>query len=629
VDRTAAGRRTGLVLAAALLATTLVAGGASDAHAQETGWRITSFDVAIVLLEDGSFAVLEEISVVFDEERRGIFRTIPTRYGFDDQHERVIEVRSPAVQTSAGTPDDLQVDQGRDEIEMRIGHPDRWITGEHTYVISYTVEGALNRFDTHDELYWNVTGEGWPVPIERASARLGGVPFQDVTCFAGPLGTGGLCETIEVEPGSDQAGVATGRIPPGGGMTVVASIAPGTVDVVPPRLEERRSLRYAFLGNPYAIPLTIIVAILSLAFFLLLILREGRDRVTRGGRTIDGRYDGRGEVAHRWINPRGVPVRFRPPDELRPAQLGLILDESVDPVEISATIVDLAVRGHLTIEEEPSRLDRAMGDRGGSAGRVMRRVFRSRSDWTFRRRDPSDGEDLLPFERRLLDGLFSDGNEVALGELEGEFHADHRAVCDRLYDDAVERGWFPRSPRATRHLWAVIGVVVAALATGLVWLLATRTDIALVAVPLVVLGIAIALSNRWMPHRTPEGSRLLDETLGFREFISTAEGGRAAFAEEEGIFTRYLPYAVVFGVTDRWARAFADLGAEAAAAEAGIWYVGPHGAFPDVARLSSGLSDLSARATSLPKPPASSGSSGFGGGGSVGGGFGGGGGGSW
>lgn len=620
-------QRVGHLLAAALLGALLVVAGAPDAPAQETGWRITSFDVAVVVSEDGTFAVQERINVIFDEERRGIFRTIPTRYDYDGQHERVIDVRDAAVQTAAGTPGDLQVDVRRDEIELRVGHPERWITGEHTYVISYTVAGALNRFDTHDELYWNVTGEGWPVTIERASADITGVAFQEVTCFAGPLGSGGLCETIDAEPGSDRFRVAAGPIDPGGGMTVVAAIPRGTVDVPPPRLEERWSLRYAFVGSRYAVPLTVVVAILALAVYLLLILREGRDRVTRGGRTVDGRYDGRGEVAHRWVNPRNVPVRFRPPDDLRPAQLGLILDESVDPVEISSTIVDLAVRGHLTIHEEPTSLDRAVGDRSRTAGRLARRLFRSRSDWTFQRR-PGPDDELLPYERRLLGGLFADGDEVALSELEGEFHTDHRAVSDLLYGDAVTRGWFPRSPRATRNLWRTIGVVVTVAAAGLVWLLATRTDLALVAVPLVLLGIGITLSNRWMPHRTPEGSRQLDETLGFREFISTAEAGRAEFAEQEGIFTRYLPYAVVFGATDHWARAFADLGVQAAAAEAGTWYVGSHGGFPDAASLSSGLSDLSARAASLPNPPASSGSSGFGGG-SVGGGFGGGGGGSW
>lgn len=612
-ERSRRGRSAAVILIAGALLLLLVG---RPAEAQETGWEITEYDVEIVMAPDGSFTVEETITAVFSEERRGILRTIPTRYSFDEDRDRLVEIVGPSVTTSEGTPDALHVDRRSAEVEMRVGDADRWITGSHTYRIHYGVRGAMNRFETHDELYWNVTGEGWPVPIGRVRARVTGAPIVEATCYAGWRGTGGLCGQISAE--DDDARFGHPTLHPGEGMTIVVAFEPGAIDVPPPVLEHRWTLGRAFIGSPWAIPLTVLVALGVLVWFVRLLAREGRDRVTRGDRTVDGRVDDQAGVHRRWVNPRAVPVRFRPPDGLRPAQLGVIIDERVDPVEVSATIVDLAVRGHLTIREETTR-----------------RILRSRSEWHLRRRPDPGGEALLPFEQRLLDGLFDpsllEEDEVALSDLAGSFHSDYRAVRDRLYDDTVERGWFMRSPQSTRDRWIAIGSVWTVAAGLLVAGLATTTTFALAGMPLFVLGVAIVAAHRWMPHRTPEGSRVLDETLGFRDFISTAEAGRAEFAEDEGIFTSYLPYAIVFGVVDRWARAFERLGDEAATSGTGVWYVGPHGRFPGVGGLASGLSEMSSVAgSSLSQTPASSGSSGFGGGGgSVGGGFGGGGGGSW
>lgn len=675
-------RRVALVLAAAAL----LAAVAAPAAAQDLGWTIEAYDVDIIVAEDGAFTVIEEIAVDFGAlEHRGIYREIPVRYRYDDERDRVVEIDRWSVTTSDGTPDDVQITERHADVEVRIGDPDTYITGRHTYRITYRVRGALNRFDTHDELFWEVTGHGWGVPIETARATVVGAPIEQVTCFAGRAGSTQLCERARAEAGSSMAEFEVTGLGPREGLSVVVAFTPGAVDVPPPLLEYRWSPERAFIGSPFAIPLAVLVAIAALAWFVRLLAREGRDRVTRGGRSVDGRLDDESGVGRRWVNPRDVPVRFRPPDGLRPAQLGVIVDERVDPVEVSATIVDLAVRGYLTIREEETR-----------------RLFRSRSEWQLTRRPDPEGDELRPYEQRLLDGLFEDRDddevltdliagsretyearrdslgslsrrlldrvhgvdgdgegddeeerdegrgdaagaerdaagtaegavaEVALSELAGEFHRDYRAIRDLLYRDAVARGWFTRSPKATRDRWVAIGLAITLGGVALAWFLALATTFAIAAVPLVPLGLAVVVAHRWMPHRTPQGSRVLDETLGFREFISTAERGRAEFAEEEGIFTRYLPYAVLFGVTDRWARAFEHLGAAAAASEAGVWYVGPGGSFPDVGRLSAGVSDMSSIAgSSLPQTPASSGSSGFSGGGSVGGGFGGGGGGGW
>jgi hypothetical protein len=280
-------------------------------------------------------------------------------------------------------------------------------------------------------------------------------------------------------------------------------------------------------------------------------------------------------------------------------------------VDVSATIVDLAVRGHLRIVEQTKE----------------RPFWFDSTDWTLERLD-APRDELRPFERRLLDALFEDGETVQLSALKGSFAADYKAVGDALYADARRRRWFAHRPDRVRSLWRGVGVGATVAAMALLGAALLFSTVAVAVIPLVVAGLVLLLAHRWMPSRTATGSRMLDEALGFRKFIETAETGRAAFAEQQQLFVEFLPYAVAFGAVDRWARAFGGLNGETSAA-VGRWYVGSDLDGFDVARFSNNLSAFSSTVSgTLPTAPPSSGGSGFSGG-SSGGGFGGGGGGSW
>ena len=121
-------------------------------------------------------------------------------------------------------------------------------------------------------------------------------------------------------------------------------------------------------------------------------------------------------------------MQFRPPDDARPAQIGVLVDERADPLDVTATIVDLGVRGFLTIEEI---------EKGG--------LFH-KADWKLTKVKDDDGS-LLTYERRLFNGLFDKGDERKLSELKNTFASDLRAVQDSLYADCVKRGWFAASTR--------------------------------------------------------------------------------------------------------------------------------------------------------------------------------------
>lgn len=618
-----------LVLAAAVLLA-----GWSSARAQgavEQGWVIERFDATIAVEADGTLRVTEQIDVDFRTvERRGIFRNLPVRYelsGYELAYElpeglephdvyRVLDLDDLHVSSTA--PDDMKVTSpgiGEHDLVLRIGDEDIFVTGRQSYVIGYTVRGALNSFADVDELRWNVTGDGWPVPIGAASATVRGPGIVQAACAEGRGGVGEPCARADHD--GAQASFASNPLAPGAGLTVAVGFEPGAVEVAPPVLRPKWRLSRALHGSPFTLPLAGLTALLGFGGVGLLAYRQGRDRVARGGETVDGHLDDTDVVRRPLLRRRPVPVEYRPPDGLRPGQLGVLLDERVNPVDVSATVVDLAVRGHLRIEEETTR-----------------GLFRSRTDWRLQRLDSPDDE-LLGYERALAFGLFAGRREVMLSDLAGAFAEDYAAVESALYADAVKRKWFASRPDKVRSRWLLVGLLALVASVGLFAAAVAFTTFALALLPLVGASVALAVAHRWMPHRTPKGTALLKRTLGFREFIRTAEADRMRFAEDEHLFERYLPYAVVFGAVDRWAATFAQLGTTAAVGATGMtaWYVGSDPSL-GLAGLSGGLNDFAHQITSsLPVAPARSLSGGGGGGGGgfggSGGGFGGGGGGSW
>ena len=301
-----------------------------------------------------------------------------------------------------------------------------------------------------------------------------------------------------------------------------------------------------------------------------------------------------------------TPVEFQPPDNLRPGELGTLIDFEANPLDVTATIIDLAVRGYLKIEE----LDKEW--------------YQRKHDWLLTKL-PKEGE-LRRYERTLYDGLFADGDEVKLSDLHNKFAERMTKVREQLMDDAMSKGWFARKPGTVKVLYGILGILVLGAGVALTVLLAAETHAALLGVPVIIGGILLLIAARWMPYRTAKGYATLRHTLGFKRFIDESEKRRAEFAERKNLFSEYLPYAVVFGATEKWAKAFADLGD--AAPDTSSWYVSQH-AFNYLV-FSSAIDGFAVTsAGTLTTAPSSSGSSGFSGGGFSGGGGGGGGGGSW
>jgi len=380
-----------------------------------------------------------------------------------------------------------------------------------------------------------------------------------------------------------------------------------------PMTEERFSFTSAFRVTPATGGISIGMLLLLVGGVVFVVWRFGRDR-RYAGSAVDAAY-GPGATAD-GAPPAEVsapareaetPVEFEPPDKLRPGQLGVLIDFKANALDVTATIVDLAVRGYLRIEE--------LDPEG---------VFFRKHDWQLVKL-PKD-EPLHRYERTLYDALFQAGDVVKLSDLHNTFASDMQKVEKELMDDAMGKGWFRKKPGTVKALWFLLGLLVLVGGIAVTIGLAAFTHAGLIGVPVIVAGILLMIMSYKMPARSAKGYAVLRHTLGFKRFIDESEKRRAEFAERANIFSEYLPYAVVFGATSKWAKAFGGL--DDPPPDTSTWYVAQHPL--DYAMFSAAIDGFAVTSVgTLTSTPASSGSSGFSGGGFSGGGGGGGGGGSW
>jgi uncharacterized membrane protein YgcG len=588
-------------LGVAAFAAALAIGLSGPAVPADEGWVITSFHSQIAIATDSALTVQEDIRVDFGaQQKHGIFRTIPLRYRYDDTHDRYYALEVVAV-TDGVKPITHTDSIDNDNYVIKIGDPNFLVTGANRYVITYKVAGALNSFSDHDELFWNVDGSLWPVPKQSVTATvtLPANSFQRAACYQGPTGSRETCASASSD--SMVSFNSTRELGSGEQMSIVAALNKGAVNVPPPMLEGRKRQfpQDAFDINPLTVGLSLLIAIAGIGLVAWNWWAHGRDRayLTQYYLTNDPR-----ERTEPLFQHDTVVVEFETPQDMRPAELGLILDERADAKDVTATIVDLAVRGFMTIGEAPGA-----------------------KDWTFTWKGGADVASLLPYEKTILDGLFEGRQTVNLSELKGKFATTLRIAEDQIYTDAASRKLFSTRPDRARAEWGCLGVAVTIGGIAISVALGLAFGWGLIGAAVLLTGLVLTITFPFMPQRTAAGRELLQHTLGFRLYMTTAEKYRQQFAAKAQIFTQLLPYAIVFGCVSLWAKAFEGIDTSATSG----WYAG--NAPFQAALLASSLESMNANISSAIsyRPPSAGSSSGFGGGGFSGGGGGGGGGGSW
>ena len=546
------------------------------------GWLINSFNSNITLQPNGQVLIKETIAVDFmDLQKHGIYRDIPYVYQDEGGSKLYTQLDIKNVQRNNNS-EPYKTTTNNANQRIVIGDPARTISGRHAYTITYEATGVVLPFTDYDEIYWNVTGHNWDVPIQKVSASISlpGGNFKQASCYAGQAGSRDTCQLHQVD-NKTMRFLATKPLAAGEGLTIAIGF---TKNLVPIILVPPPPTALDLLARPS----TLITSIIVLAAGLFTVLRRwwklGRD--PRSPDTLSAEYD--------------------PPGGLRPAEIGVLVDERADTLDISATIVDLAVRGFLNIEELPKKWG------------VL-----SNADYQLKHTAISD-TDLLLYEKKLLSALFKDGNQIKLSSLKKKFYKDLADIKKELYKDVTDKKLFTGHPEKVRK--KNIGIAFLIIFIGIILTgsgFASTTGFAAGAgLALDIVGLTALIFAFFMPRRTTQGRKLYHQTLGYKLFVSGTEKYRQPFFERANVFMEVLPYAIIFGVTKKLAQAFAEMGLKP---EPPTWYAGAQ-AFNAIAFASSMDSFSSSLSSALASSPRSSGS---GGGGFSGGGFGGGGGGSW
>jgi uncharacterized membrane protein YgcG len=552
-------------------------------------WEIASFETEVRVHEDATATVTETIVADFTgEERHGLFRDIPIHYLDRAGGHFLLRLRVREVTDALGRPWPWRLESSGRYRRIRIGDPDRTVTGEQTYRLVYTVErGAVRFFPDHDECYWNLTGNEWAVPLRRVRAAIE-LPAQsaDVRAVA-YVGGYGSTERLQTALELTRVLLEPPRpFQPYEGLTAAVSWGKGAVR--PP--DAARVLGWWLEDNwVYGLPL------LVLGVMLWLWRRLGRDP-----------------------QPGAQVVQYEPPDRLTPAEVGTLLDQEVHLPDITSTVIDLAVRGYLRIEPIESALF------GIARARDYKLV--KLKAWE------ADGT-LKPHEREILTGLFGAVKaSVELSDLEQVFYERLPKIRQHLYAGLVRAGYFAGSPEQVRRTYFAAGIVLGPLLTFGLMALQRWQQHVMGAGPVIAgicSGLIVLAFSRAMPRRTLRGAQATGQVFGFREFLWRTDQDRLKrMGSDAQLFERMLPYALAFGVADHWARAFEGLYTRPPSWYAGRWERFSTRDFSQT--LDRTTTSMNRAFASAPRGSSSSfGGGGGGGGGFSGGGGGGGGGGAW
>ena len=580
---------------------------APRAHAA-AGDVFDSFDVVYDVGTDGVLTVQETIVLRFGSSsgRHGLERSWVTRERYDDDSDATYDISdisvtspSPGVSTSESLS---SFGSGRDlGLRLRVGDANTTISADTaTYVLTYRVTGALRTFSGYDELYWDATGTAFPT-IDRANLTVtvpGGA--QAVTCNAGPPRATGGCATADLD--GPRAVFAAADLAPGDILTIGVKIGAGLIADNKPHLSPNAELasqrfQLALLGASG-------VGSLAVPFLgWLYYRRHSADRRFQG--LPPGVVPGKGQPAQEvWDPGLEVPVSFAPP-RLPLADAGLLLEGQSQVRHTSATLVALAAAGAIRL-------------RAGDQPQAVQV-------------DPGKATD--PQQQKLLRSLFKGRSGTVDLDEPGVMAKAHDKLVALAADDAKDGRWFVRRS-AWKGLAAFSTPVLGIVVVGFL----TFSTASLVLIPVLVSGaltFAVLARKLARGQRTGTGRALTDQVEGFRTYLATAEAEQLRFEEGEDIYSRYLPWAVLFDLTERWTkvcRRLVELGR--LADEAPSWYYGGPWIWSDASwnmnQLDHHLETAAAPAPDLSGGTGFGGGSSFGGGGGFsGGGGGGGGGGSW
>jgi uncharacterized membrane protein len=545
---------------------------------------IRDFQSQINVSNNNSVDIIENLLVDCGKlpDKHGIFRVLPTKMARPN-HASPVHLKSITNNAGKDIKYETLTNKNDHTVTWKIGDPNILIQGMQEYRIEYSVDRAVIALTNGSQWYWNLNGNFWDLPIDDFKATITypsevNRDFIITDLYAGTFGNSDSSFVHAFWPAPNILEVSSSQpLARREGITIKQMFPPGMLPGY--------SLTWF---DSYGIYLWFILVPLTYLLVYNVWKKHGQD-------------------------PKlGYPdvVAFAPPEGLRPFELGMV--ETYGGMRnrfLAATIVDLAVRKYLKIEELPKQ---------GMFGK---------SDWRLTRTDKSES-DLKEYEKMFVNALFeSDDKSIVLKDLQNKFYKHIEPIRSKAYKSVVAAGLIDDA--ASNYKAILIGEIIAL--GGISWLITSFYGfmgpfiISVIASGIILIGFTMLMSRR-----TEKGAKIMHEIEGFRLYMGKAEKYRSQFFEKENIFEQYLPYAILFNLTDRWIKASQKLLQQEHPnyTYAPYWYSSPGSvhAFNPGSFTQSMNSVSSAIGASLSSSPSSSGG---GGGGFSGGGGGGGGGGSW
>lgn len=533
---------------------------------------IQNFDSKIIAHQDGTFNVIETINYNFgDNNKHGIYRDIPTITKVGELY-RQIKINVADIKRD-NSNENYSVSNNGSQVSIKIGDPNKTISGNHVYLISYIVENGIgSNYPDHDEIYWNVTGNGWKIPILSASTTVStdfGVSPDKAACFTGSVGS---TEKNCILPSDFPASPITLTTPLSSyqGLTVVAGFPVNTFpksilsNNTPTKnyvFSDSNSAWISYLFLVPAVTFNLILAPILLVWYF----------------------------KHKNKNHFGpVSVNFDIPKDsskqvITPAEAGAIDNARLDKNDVIATIFDLAIRKYIKIEQVNKK--KTLGIFGGGDDYQIKKL--------------KSYDNVNNFEKLLLNRLFDSGDEMKISSLGEDFYRTFQNLDTELFKSLVSKNYYAKNPKTQKAALAIAGVAALFLLGPL-------------------LGTVLIFLAFKLNGRTTKGDEIDFKIDGLKLFLKNMSREYKWQAENLYIVEKYIPYAMALGYIDEFMKQLKVIYPNYQP----TWYTGYS---PFYINSSNMISSFSSGFTSV----APSSSSGFSSGGSSGGGGGGGGGGSW
>ncbi len=558
---------------------------------------ISSFHSDIVINQDTSLSILEEIVYTTTFPKHGMYRSIPLYYN-QGGHQEMFPINNFVVTDETERPIAFERSFDNPFLKYKIGDPDSTFTGTKTYRISYTVERALRQFDDHAELYWDITGEGWHIPILQSAATIHSefAPIERLDCFSGEVGSND--QQCQASMSQDSATFMYNSVIDYGKNMTVAVWLPKENNFIFPTKSE---LFMLWLRLNWALLIMPLPLVLMIAWWF----RSGRDKQYISSNVF--LMDPNQPFHFRpWWQRGREPFVYEPLADLSPGEAGALLDEKADMQDVLAELLELARKKYIEI-----------------TATTKQKLLSKKTEYVFKKLKPAD-DGISPAQLLLYTRLFKSGDETTTTALKGHFYSTISKVQEELTASLTEKKLYTKNPMATRAMG--MGVFVVSVFTTGFLIMISLGSLGIVW-PLYVVGLQVPfglLLAYNLPQKTAVGTNLWLQARGLRKKIERGKW-REVVKEKNLFIEEVLPFAVALGVVSKLTKDMQELGLESPKYLQGNQLLN--------ASAADWVSDFSTEAQSSleynPSSSSSSGGSGFSGGGSSGGGGGGGGGGSW